>query len=230
MRTTVLRRTLAGAAATLAATLIVSSAAGAQTAYTSSAAFFAAIAGRQQTTETYESYPLNSTIAAGTTLNGITYVSFPVGTQGRTVDTFNRFGQQSLAAARPSTAPAGQFFFPGEAITVSFASPVFGFGLFFNAATASPAGTFFVNTSVGSATSTGVYDQSTFYFVGFTSPTAFTTATFGATTAATSGFNVDNLTYASTAVIPEPTTYALVAAGLAGVMTIARSRRRTATV
>ena len=66
----------------------------------SSTHFCAALGSRPFLTEGYEGLPINSTIPAGTTLNGITYVNFPVGTEGRIDNLFGRIGDASLALQR----------------------------------------------------------------------------------------------------------------------------------
>ena len=66
--------------------------------YTSSAAFQAALTGQTVITEGYELPAINSTIANGGSLNGLTY-SFSNGAPGRIDNIYNNFGDQSLASA-----------------------------------------------------------------------------------------------------------------------------------
>jgi PEP-CTERM motif len=73
------------------------------------------------------------------------------------------------------------------------------------------------------------YDMRTFYFVGLISDVAFVSATF---TSVEQGplfleaFNVDNLSYAAIQPVPEPTTIALTALGLAGLGVVRKRRQR----
>ena len=86
---------------------------------------------------------------------------------------------------------------------MAFTVPVFAVGIFFNVAI-SPDDSLFIKTPDGTATTGGpTYDQGTLYFSGLISDTPFTTATFGGDSDIGSGFTVDNLTFAPTAV-PEP--------------------------
>lgn len=186
--------------------------------YTSSVAFQTALTGQTVVTEGYESPAVNSTIANGGTLNGLTY-SFSNGLPGRIDNVFNKFGAQSLA----SNSPAG-FFFRGDSITVSFGAAITAFGIFFNLGQ-SPAGAVYATTNLGNtALGSGTYDSTTFYFVGLTSDTAFTSVTFGSTLAAVSGFNVDNLSYVVARAVPEPGSLALASLALFGAA-VARRRR-----
>jgi hypothetical protein len=198
--------------------------------YTSSAAFLSALGG-SAITETYEGLPLNSLIAAGSTVDGITYTSFPSGAEGRIDNLFNRIGNQSLALQRGggNLATTG-FFFPGDAMSVMFASPVDAVGIFLNVGaksdgSLSPVGSLTVTTTAGSAGNGPSYDISTLYFVGLISDTPFTSATIAGDSTVATGFNVDNLTYAPVP-IPEPMSLILVTTGLA---TLAARRRRKST-
>jgi PEP-CTERM motif-containing protein len=186
--------------------------------YTSSAAFLSALSGEMVVIETYETQALNSLIPSGSTVDGITYNSFPAATSGRIDNLFNRIGNQSLALERGGVA---SFFFPGDSMTVTFPHSVNAVGIFFNVAQ-SPVGSLGINTAVGTATNGPTYDISTFYFVGLISDTSFTSATIFGNSNIASGFNVDNLTYAS----PEPSTLLLLGFGLVGVAVWVR--RRTA--
>ena len=188
--------------------------------FTSSAAFQAALAGQTVVTEGYESPAANSTIANGGILNGLTY-SFSNNLPGRILDDeFNNFGDQSLGSSRTD-----RFFFIGESITVTFGASITAFGIFFNINT-SDEGVVYATTNLSNtALGSGTLDiPNSLHFVGLISDTAFTSVTFGATSAARSGFNVDNLSYVVARAVPEPGSLALASLALFGAA-MARRRR-----
>lgn len=179
------------------------------TAYTSSADFLAALSGVPTVTEDYESYPLDSTIAPGATLNGVVYLSFPGAEIGRIDNNYNRIGDQSLAST-----PALGFFPSDSFLEVGFTSPIFALGIFFNIGV-SGSDTMGILTPVGIAGTGGpVYDQSTLYFAGLISDTPFDYALIGTGPEVTTGFNLDNLTYAVASPVPDQS-------GLAGTIALA---------
>ena len=195
--------------------------------YTSSASFYSSLAARgiTPTIEGYQSYAANSLITAGTTLNGVTYTSFPAGTSGRIDTLYNNIGGRSLGLQRGTDATS--YFFAGDSLSVTFTQPTFEIGIFFNSDVTSTTSDLYINTAVGSATNGGPatnFDQSTLFFVGLISTTAFTSATIGEVSTAKS-FNLDNLTFGGS-VVPEPSSLALTAiAGLMGAGFAWRRRR-----
>lgn len=207
------------AAAVVAAFAALPAAQAAIVSFTSSAAFQAALVGQTVVTEGYESPALNSTIANGGILNGLTY-NFSNGAPGRIDNIYNNFGDQSLASA---AFPNG-FFLAGQSITADFGAGVTAFGIFFNIVQ-SPAGSLFATTSLGdTALGSASYDTPTFHFIGLISDTAFNSVNFGGTSSIASGFNVDNLSFVRGTAVPEPGSLALVALALAAAA-VARSRR-----
>ena len=177
--------------------------------------------------EGYETYAADSTIADSTVLNpanGIRYDSFPAGTRGRIDNTFNSFGDQSLALDRGNVPPTPDFFFDGDGLSISFTTPIRAFGVFFNANPTPNTTDLSVVTPVGTASTGGpTYDQDTFYFAGLISDTPFTTATIGSGVLPNgSSFNLDNLTYST---VPEPGA-TLGVLGLVGLAVAWHSRRR----
>lgn len=194
--------------------------------YTNSAAFFAALGANPSTTETYEGLTLNSIIADGSTVNGITYNSFPANTDGRIDTLYNRIGNQSLALQRGADNAA--FFFGGDFMTVTFPFAVNAVGIFFNANT-TPLNSLQIQTAVGNAGNGSVYDQSTLFFVGLISDTSFNSATIGGIAGA-SAFNLDNLTYVQGQSVPVPdpaSTMLLLGTGLAALTAVQRIARRS---
>ncbi|HEX7215842.1 MAG TPA: hypothetical protein VF578_16655 [Methylomirabilota bacterium] len=103
------------------------------------------LAGVSLVTEMYENLPLNSLIAAGSTVGSFTYSAFPVDVGGRIDDTLNRIGNQSLAASRPGDQFG--FFFPGNNLRISFPRPATAVGVFFNANPTSGSSDLFISTS-----------------------------------------------------------------------------------
>lgn len=197
---------------------LASTAAATSVSYTSSAAFLSAL-GASAITETYEGLALNSLIATGSTVDGLTYAAFPAGTSGRIDNLYNRIGNQSLALQRGNDNTS--FFFAGDSMTVTFPFAVDAVGIFFNVGQ-SPVGSLTITTSAGSAGNGPAYDQSTLYFVGLISDTPFASATFAGGLNITSGFNLDNLTYAHA--VPEPASLLLLGTGIVGF--VARRRRK----
>lgn len=188
----------------LAVCVVLASAVGANAAtitYTDSAAFFAALGATPFTTETYEGLPVDSTIPAGATVNGITYTSFPTGTSGRIASNYGAIDDLSLA--RTGIPGISDFFFPGQSVDVSFA-PTTAIGVFINVG-ASPSGSLFIQTAVGTAENDQpTTNQQTLNFLGLISDSPFSSARIGATTSATSGYNLDNLTRATIPTTPVP--------------------------
>jgi PEP-CTERM motif-containing protein len=199
------------------------------TAFTHSSDYFSALglAGVSLVTETYESLPLNSLIAAGSTVGPFTYSAFPAGVQGRVDNLFDRIGNQSLAASRPGN-PSGGFFFAGDTLTVSF-SPSTAVGVFINANVTPGSSDLFIATPVGFVGTGGPAsnrDISNLYFAGLISDTPFTSAVIGSFGAGQgSSFNIDNLSIAPSPV-PEPTTLLLFGTAMAGIGMSWRRRRR----
>jgi hypothetical protein len=188
--------------------------------YTSSAAFLAALGEATVTTETYEGLALNSVIANGDTVNGLTYTGFPRG-GGRIDNLFDRIDNQSLAVEALAVEGSPNFFLPGEGFSVGFPEAVNAVGIFFNVGL-SPVNTLRIVTAAGSAGNGAAYDIRTLYFVGLIADSLFLTASFEGVTGITTGFNVDNLSYA--ALVPEPATIALLGLALAG-LGFARRRK-----
>jgi hypothetical protein len=194
---------------------------GGVTVYTSSSKFFDAVANAHSTIENYEGIPINTLIPPGSTLDGITYVSFPAGAQGRIDNLYNHFGNAGLSLKRGFNNTG--YFLPGDSFTVSFPEPVSIFGIYFNVSK-SPGGSLYVNTPAGNVKTGGpVYDTSTFYFAGLVSDTLFSSATIGGTGNLGSGFNVDNLVVGI--FVPEPSTIMLLAIALPGLLLASRLRK-----
>jgi len=152
--------------------LIASEASATTMTFTSSAAFNLALGGSPVTIEGWDTYALNSTIANGTTLNGVTYNAFPGGTLGRIDNQFNHFGTDSLALRRSSDPnPNKSFFNPGDVLSISFAKPIYVLGIFFNANFTNVGSLGILTTPIGTVTTGGTYDTGTFYFAGVISTT-----------------------------------------------------------
>jgi hypothetical protein len=210
----------------IVATLALGTPASAQQLFTSSADFFAAL-NTPFVTETFEGFANNTLITPGSTVNGITYDSFPDGTNGRIDNLYNKIGNFSLALERDGELNA--FFFDGEGFTVTFPSSVTAVGIFFNANATSNDQGLFIQTPVGTAGTGGPtsnYDQSTLFFAGIISDTPFNTVTFGSIAGESSAYNVDNLTFAPFVAAPEPGAIALLPFGLLALGVARRSMRR----
>lgn len=193
----------------------------AATIFTGSAAFNAAIAGFTQTTEDYSSGVVAlQTISNGETINGVTYDFSLVApaTQGIVDNQFNSFTGLSLGVDRTAIDPFLTFFFgaDGDTVTLTFAQPILAFGVFFNA---NPnTGLYGFTTGIDNAFSdSAAYDTNTFVFAGLLADAPFSSVTLSGA----SSFNVPAFIMANP--VPEPTTFALIGAGVA---TLAFFRRR----
>ena len=199
--------------------------------YTSSTAFEAALAGAPTLVENYGTLSAGTLIGPGSTLDGITYTSFNLGSSstqdGIISGQFNSFSGVSLGADQNND--AAEFFFDGESFDISFA-PTYAIGVFFNVNANS--GTFGILTPAGNAsTGSSSYDTSTFVFAGLISSTPFTSAEIFSTSGGngTASFNVPEIILAPTAT-PEPAALTMTASGFGLLAAFLLLRRRRSTL
>jgi hypothetical protein len=188
------------------------------TTFTSSSAFAAATG--SLIVENYGAYSAGTLIPQGSTLGALTY-SFSTGASlgGVITNLYNSFSGDSLAAKQsPGPLTSGDFYFSGEGFTATFPFAVDAVGIFDN--TFQPINAT-ISTSAGSASAAiSSYDTATFDFLGLTTSTAFTSATF--TETGTSGYNIVEIEYHRAAPVPEPSSLLLLASGLIGLFGLSR--------
>jgi hypothetical protein len=194
------------------------------TTYTSSAAFLAAAPGAS---DDYGSYTAGQKVASGSTLGGLTYTFNTAAHRGGIItDVYNSFSGLSLAAKE---APGNKlddldFFYAGDSVTITFATPLKAIGIFANIYLA-PTETLKLTTAAGIATdAVTAYDTKTFGFVGLVSSTPFSSVTF----TSDGSFNIPKILFSTFSAAPETSTWLMMLAGLfaAGVAL----RRRTASL
>jgi hypothetical protein len=181
--------------------------------FTISTEFTAATVGL--TTDDYGSYSAGTLVPSGSTLGTLTYsFSTASGLGGVVTNLYDSFSGNSLAAKQVSgPLDISDFFLPNESFTVTFPTPVTAVGIFSNVNLPLSSEISTTSGDTGSINYT-VYDTLTFTFLGFTSTTPFTSATFSST----SPFNIPMIEYGAAAVaaIPEPSTWAMMLIGFAG--------------
>jgi hypothetical protein len=189
---------------TLACLLLAAPAAHATTiSFADRTAFDAAFPSEQ--TEGWDTYAAGTTIANGSTLNGITYSS----SDGSAVVT-NGFVTSSSPNGLGET--TNGFFVVGDAITFSFATSRSAFGIDINTFETA-AGAYTATTNLGDVVGS-VFDpfpgRGTGEFIGFSSDSAFTSVTI--TGSSPDAYTLDTLR--DVAAVPEPTSIVLLGTGL----------------
>lgn len=210
------------------ATLALMPVAQADTVYTSSGAFFAAIGGLSPTIEDYSSgFADGQGIPNGFSAHGITYDQFNLGsgaTQGVITNIYNSFSGLSLGADHRDFGSEFTYFFGAEGATISFASPVTAFGMWFNVNLDSGQYGFFYGTSGEAFTDSTAYDTQTFVFVGVVADTPFSSLSFLSTDGVNGAYNVPEMIYATNAGVPEPSSLLLL--GTSALASLAGLRNR----
>jgi hypothetical protein len=203
-----------------AVALIAASAAHAAT-FTSSALFNASTTGL--TVEDYSSYAAGTLVPDGSSLGALTYsFSTGAGLGGVVTNVYNSFSGNSLAAKQVAGPLSNaDFFYNNESVTVTFPTAVTAVGIFSN--TNLPISASLSTASGGAVTVFTTYDTATFGFLGLTSSTPFTSATFTSST-----YNIPEIEYG--AAVPEPATWALMLIGVGGLGAGLRSRRKDAMI
>ena len=193
--------------------------------YTTSASFNAAISGMSNvTTANFDSDTVGN-IAQGQIVDGITFNYNIDGGTGSLaiVSSLDYFDTTSPPNYLGSNDPTTAALFPGDSITMSFASPINALGLYIIGGPYSP-GDFTLTSSTATALSSNVLEETLgdggqVIFLGITSSSSFSSATLSLNSSAGELWNVDDITTAqgspSTQPVPEPGTLGLLLSGLA---------------
>jgi hypothetical protein len=173
-------------------------------------------------TENFGSLTNGQLISSGATVDGLTYSAFVL-TDGATQldisDQFVSISGLSLGADHtnlpppPPPMPPLEYFIQNEGATITFASPVTAFGMFFNAGLNS--GTYgFTATSVGTIMNNGTaFDPASgFFFAGIISTTPFSSISF-IDSGPNAAYTVPELLLGTAT--PEPSTLAITMTGIA---------------
>ena len=190
--------------------------------FTSETAFATAVPG--VTIEDFGTYATGTLVANGGTLGGLTYGFATTGGLGGVISNqYNTRSGESLAAKQVA-GPIDplDFFYGGDAFTVTFASAVKAVGILVNVNL--PFGATLTTTSGTAAATYATYDSDTFTFLGLTSATPFTSATFVSSVPLSGSYNVVAIEYGDT--VPEPAAWMLLIAGFG--LTGTALRRRAA--
>jgi hypothetical protein len=186
-----------------AAILLVSAPALAQQTFRDSGAFTAALNGRDPVVEGFENAPFGTLIPDGSEFGGLTW-HFTALTEhqgGLVANTYWIIDTQGLFLERDGAEGpgAGDYFYPGESVTVLFPEPITAVGMFFNVGVFDTIDYIILDTDQGSAYSGGPVSEETIYpglfFVGLVAEGPIQKAVFTIADFAPTGWNADNLMY-----------------------------------
>jgi hypothetical protein len=190
--------------------------------FTSSASFSTAIAGMSSiATANFDSDPTGN-ISQGAIVDGIKF-NYNINAGKGSLAIVNMFDTTSPKNYLGSDDPTTGALFGGDSITMTFTSPVNALGLFIIGGPYT-AGDFTLAGGTATAVSTSVLestlgDGGQVIFLGITSTTSFSSAMLSLDKSAGELWNVDDITTAAggggTTTVPEPSTLALMAVGLA---------------
>ncbi len=225
MRSTVLRRVLLACGAMLGVTSAVPAAAQPVSVYSSRAAFLVALTGQTTVTFTGDA-PDGGFTMYGTSLtrSGVTFQAGPGNTLNVTSNTYSPGFEYGTGAVLTPVGTAPRI------LNILLPLGTTAFGIDFGAFSSVPT-TFTLSTGDVFVRNGGTpigTNGTGFAFVGFTSAVALTSVQVRVA-AAGGGNAVDNVTVGQAAVVPEPSTYVLVAAGLLSASALARWRRGATT-
>ncbi|HJV63002.1 MAG TPA: PEP-CTERM sorting domain-containing protein [Albitalea sp.] len=200
------------------------------TAFTSRSAFDAAISGLAAVqTEDFEGLSAGTTFASGAGANGLTYSYAIPGYSLQVSDTFGTTsGVNYLGLDNPDTA-----FYLGDSFTIGFGRTVQAVGLYLITGSDAQAGDLQLSVASGSvfnsATPDTLVSDGQAFFLGLVESDpgqGFTTATVSGIPSGDAflAFSADDITSATVSAVPEPSSWALMGAGL-GLLAWCRRRR-----
>ncbi len=174
--------------------------------YQNRADFGAAVA--NPTIENFDGVPDQTTIANGTSFDGVVYSS-----SDPDLVVTNLF--VALSPDNTLGTGANQYFLPGDSLTLTFQDPTYAFGVSFNAL--ATGADYLITTNTGDTT-TSFYDPfpgiQTGEFAGLTDTNAFTSVTISSLNS-NQPFTLDDVTYVSRAsAVPEGDSLLILAGGL----------------
>lgn len=211
-RVTLTVRDRAGATSSAVGTLAIARPANATDSFTDPSVFLSAVG--NHTTITFDDMPTGFGIADGASPGGIRYNFYAAGRSGIITNAFLAVSPPNTLGIDRQGAADQNFFFPGESVTLTF-PPTTAVGAYFtsnvNAGTAQ--GFISISTPAGVAWSgdalpagTFGFPANTLRFVGLTSATPFTQATFTITNPSPGnvGFALDNVILGTGSPTPAP--------------------------